>query len=139
TVNGCGLALLDPHGDLVETILARVPPERTNDLIYFDVPDTSAPLAFNPLSRVPPAQRPLVASGLIEAFKKIWSDSWGPRSAHILRNSLLALLELPEATIADILQLFDDERYRKRVAERVAQPHVRRFWLREYEGYPPRL
>src|SRR5438093_6151000 len=98
--SGKGLALLDPHGDLAERVLARVPAERSSDLIWFDVPDVSKPLGFNPLERVQPGKRPLAASGVLEVFKKIWAETWGPRMEHILRNALLALLDQPESTLA---------------------------------------
>lgn len=133
---GEGLALLDPHGDLVERVLARVPESRRDDLIYFNVPDIARPLGFNPLERVPPEKRPLAASGLLEVFKKIWAESWGPRLEHILRNALLALLDQPEATLADVLRLLSDGAYRQAAAGRVANAQVRDFWLREYESYP---
>lgn len=133
---GQGVALLDPHGNLVERVLAAVPQERKPDLIYFNVPDASRPLGFNPLERVVPAKRPLAASGILEVFKKLWAESWGPRLEHILRNALLALLDQPEATLADVLRLLDDEEFRKHAVERVGNAQVRRFWLREYAGYP---
>lgn len=137
--SGAGLALLDPHGDLVERVLTALPEERSRDLIHFNVPDSALPLGFNPLERVPPAQRALAASYLLEVFKKLWAQFWGPRSEHILRNALFALLEQPQATLADVLRLFDDAAYRKAVADRVANAQVRRFWLKEYESYPARL
>ena len=101
---GRGIALVDPHGDLVERALEWVPEERRDDLVYFDVPNVTQPLGFNPLERVPPLKRPLAASGLLDVFKKIWADSWGPRLEYILRNALLALLDQPEATLADVLR-----------------------------------
>src|SRR5207245_7517372 len=64
--NGEGLALLDPHGDLVEKVLSVVPEKRKGDLIYFTVPDRANPLAFNPLERVAPAKRSLAAAGLLD-------------------------------------------------------------------------
>jgi len=134
-----GVALLDPHGDLVERVIAAVPARRQKDVLYFDVPDTSHPLGFNPLERVAPAKRPLAASGIVDAFKKLWADSWGPRLEHILRNALLALLDQPEATLADVLRLLDDRDFRKSVAEKTRSAQVRHFWLREYEGYPARF
>ena len=136
---GRGLALLDPHGDLVERLLPLAREERPQDLIYFDVSDREHPLGFNPLERVAPEKRALAASGLLEAFKKIWADSWGPRSEHVLRAALLTLLEQPEATLADIPRLFSDPVFRKAAAGQVANSHVRDFWLREYEGYPARF
>src|SRR6266704_2742497 len=128
--DGQGLALLDPHGDLAERILGRIPSERRDHLIYFNVPDVSKPLGFNPLERVTSDKRPLAASGVLEVFKKIWADTWGPRMEHILRNALLALLDQPEATLADVLRLLDDRAFRQVAAGRVANAQVRDFWLR---------
>src|ERR1044071_8182371 len=136
---GQGLALLDPHGDLVERVLSQVPEERKTDLIYFNVPDRINPLGFNPLERVPGLQRALAASHLLEAFKKLWSEFWGPRTEYILRNILIALLDQPQATLADIPRLLDDQKFRKLAAERVANAQVRSFWRREYESYPQRF
>jgi hypothetical protein len=136
---GEGLALLDPHGDLVESIVGAIPEERKKDLIYFNVPDTRHALGFNPLGNVPAEKRLLAASGLLDAFKKIWVDSWGPRLEHILRNALLALLDQPQATLADVLRLLTDRDFRRMAALRVSNPHVRAFWLEEYENYPARL
>lgn len=101
---GRGVALLDPHGDLCERALQWVPEPRRDDLIYFDVPDVTRSIAFNPLEPAPPLRRPLAASGLIEVFKKNRADSWGPRLEYILRNALIALLDQPEATLADVLR-----------------------------------
>src|SRR5215471_6494507 len=137
--NGEGLALLDPHGDLVEKVLREVPDKRKGDLIYFNVPDRGNALGFNPLEKVAPEKRSLAASGLLDAFKKIWADSWGPRLEHILRNAFLALLDQPEATLADVLRLLDDLTFRREICSRVYNSQVRDFWLREYENYPIRL
>ena len=136
---GNGFALLDPHGDLVESVRNAVPSERRDDLVYFDVPDTSRVLGFNPLAPAAPAARPLIASELLLAFKKIWADSWGPRMEHILRNVLLTLLDQPAATLADVLRLFNDPGFRRVAIERVESPTVRDFWVNEYEQYFWRL
>src|SRR5438552_3442503 len=138
-VYGEGFALLDPHGDLAEHVLRLVPEERRADLIYFNVPDTAHPLAFNPLESTQPALRPLVASGIISVFKKMWAESWGPRLEYILRNALLALLDLPASTLLDIPKLLDDAAFRRHVLAYVRNDQVRRFWLREYENYPARF
>src|SRR5438093_6566159 len=137
--NGEGVAVLDPHGDLVEKIAASIPDHRKHDLIYFNVPDIANPMGFNPLAGIPPEKRPRAASGLLDAFKKIWSDSWGPRLEHVLRNALLALLDQPEPTLADVLRLLTDRDFRRTACERVSNAPVRDFWLREYESYPPVL
>lgn len=136
---GRGFALLDPHGDLVQRVLEQIPEERKNDLIYFDVPDSTQPLGFNPLEPVSQAKRSLAAAGLLEVFKKMWADSWGPRLEHILRNALLALFEQPQATLADVLRMLSDERFRKAVASNLENAQVREFWLKEYQSYPSRF
>src|SRR3989304_1132871 len=97
---GAGVAVLEPHGDLIEEVLARFPSGRKDDLTYFNVPDESRVLGFNPLESVPNSKRSLAASGVLEAFKKFWNDSWGPRLEHIMRNALLVLFDQPQATLA---------------------------------------
>jgi len=115
---GRGLAVIDPHGDLVERIAARVPQSGRDDVIYFNAADPTQPYGYNPLRQVRAEFRTLAASGLMEVFKKMWADSWGVRMEHILRNVLLALLEQPDATLHDILRMFSDKEYRKGVAGR---------------------
>ena len=137
--NGEGLAVLDPHGDLVEKALAFVPESRQHDLIHFNVPDGNLPLSFNPLQRVTSNERALTASDLVDVFKKIWADFWGPRLEHILRNALLALLDQPEPTLSDVLRLLSDRGFRREVTLHLQNREVREFWLREYEGYPERF
>ena len=97
--SGHGLALLDPHGDLADALLAAIPSRRTNDVVLFDASDRQFPPSYNPLYCPHPEQRGLVASGVVSAFKKLYGDSWGPRLEHILRNALLALLELPATSL----------------------------------------
>lgn len=136
---GQGFALLDPHGDLVERVRAAVPSERADDVIYVDVPDPADAFAFNPLETRPPAERALAVSGVLDAFKKIWADTWGPRMEHILRNALLTLSDQPEATLADILRLLHEPLFRRQALAHVASPQVCDFWIQEYEQYPWRL
>lgn len=136
---GNGFALLDPHGDLITKVLESVPENRKQDVVYFDVTDNNQPYGFNPLDSVPKSKRSLAASGLLSVFKAIWADSWGPRLEHILRNALLALLDQPKATLADILKLMDDNLFRKTVIGNITNEQVRDFWSKEYEGYPARF
>lgn len=136
---GEGFAVLDPHGDLVDRLIDRVPESRRDDVIYLDVPNPTQPWGFNPLADVPFERRPLVASQLLEVFKKLWLDSWGPRVEHLLRHSLLALLDQPEPSFADVPQLLADRDFRRDAMTRVRSRQVRAFWLREYEDYPTRL
>lgn len=138
-VRGEGLALLDPHGDLVERVLTRMPENRREDLLYLNPGDLSSEIGYNPVAGVPPGKRSLAAAGLVDVMKKLWRDSWGPRLEHLLRHAFLTLLDQPEGTLGDILRLFDDAEFRARAVGRVANPHVRSFWLREYERLSPAM
>jgi len=133
--DGNGLALIDPHGDLSEGILNFVPRRRIKDVIYFNPGDTDYPIAFNPLESVHSDQHHLVASGLISVFKKIWSEFWGPRLEHILRNTILTLLERPNSTILDIPKLLTDKDFRGEIIGKVKNQQVREFWFSEFEKY----
>jgi len=135
---GHGLAFLDPHGDAVQDLVARFPAERRVDLVYLDVTDPNLAIGFNPLESVPLEQRALAASGIIEAFRNVWDKTWGPRLEHILRNALLALLDQPEATLADIPRLFNDKEYREDALTRLTHPATKEFWLKEFAAYPYR-
>jgi hypothetical protein len=133
---GEGLALLDPHGDLAEAVLAHVPRSRTNDLVYINPADIERPIGFNPLARVPDDLKPVVADGVVSAFRHVWPDSWGPRLDYILTNALRALLDVPGATLLMLPRLLIDEPFRVQlVAHHVADPVVRSFWVNEYAGY----
>lgn len=130
-----GLAVLDPHGDLVEEVLSQVPEERKRDVIYLDTPGSN--WTFNPLAEVTPGQESLAVAELVEVFKKIWIDDWGPRLEHLLRNVLFALLESEGATLADAMRLLSSREYRESIARRVQNEEVREFWLKEFAGYSP--
>jgi hypothetical protein len=135
---GNGLAVFDPHGDLVERLHAWIPEEKRSDVIYLDVPDPEQPFGFNPLEGVPPLRRTLAANGIVEALKKLFDDAWGVRLEYILRSALLLLLEQPEASLADVLRLFHDKEFRHAAAERVTNEHVKYFWTVEFEKYGKR-
>ena len=136
--NGEGLAILDPHGDMVSRIAKNIPDERAKDLIYLNVSDPNSPYGFNPLASVPVDQRPMMASAIVEAFQKIWEGTWGPRMEHFFLNGVLTLLDQPTATLSDLGRIFDDSGYRNSALTRVTNPEVRNFWYREYPGYPLR-
>lgn len=137
---GRGLAFLDPHGDAYELLTHYVPRSRTNDLVLFDpAADPTCVPALNLLHCPDPARRPLVASGVVSAFKKVFADSWGPRLQYVLTNAVLALLETPGATLVSLVQLLHDGGYRRSVVGRLRDPAVRAFWMAEFEPLPPRL
>lgn len=136
---GRGVALIDPHGDLAESLLPAIPRSRTNEVILFDAGDTAHPLAFNPLTCPNRESRPLVASAVVSAFKKLFDASWGPRLEYILRYALLAMLEIPGATLLSVLQLLSDMRYRNGVVAQLTDPVVRAYWEQEFPAMGKRL
>ncbi len=135
---GHGICFIDPHGDVALKLIKAIPPERINDVIYFNPADQQFPIAFNVLEQVGADQRSLVASGLVGVFKKIWADSWGPRLEYILRNAILALLEYPGSSLLGVMRILVDKSYRERVIEKVTDPVVKQFWAVEFAGWNER-
>ncbi|WP_240537703.1 type IV secretory system conjugative DNA transfer family protein [Bradyrhizobium japonicum] len=133
--NGRGLALIDPHGDLVERIAAQVPTRRKSDVIYLNACDPTQPYGYNPLRHVREDRIALAASGFIEVFKKMWPDAWGVRMEHILRNVLMALLEQPHATMHDVLHILSDQKFRTEIARNLKNETVRTFLLKEFDRF----
>lgn len=137
-VAGRGCALIDPHGDLAQRVLARVPRMHRERVTHIDIADPALSLGYNPLVRVSEEKRPLVASGLMSVMEKLWADAWGPRMEHILRNTLLALLDQPKASMPDILRMLSESDFRRTATKRVINPQVRAFWEKEFPGYSER-
>jgi Type IV secretion-system coupling protein DNA-binding domain len=132
---GNGFALVDPHGELVERIAARIPTSRKADTIYFNPSDPAQPYGYNPLRQVRAEFISLAASGLMEVLKKMWVDSWGVRMEHILRNALFALLEQPDATLRDVLRLLSERTYRRKICQTLKNRAVRNFLENEFERF----
>ena len=136
---GNGLCIIDPHGDIAEDILKYIPKGRMKDLIYFNATDQDKPIAFNPFKGIHPKYHHLVASGLVSTFKKIWSESWGPRMEYILRFTLLTLLCVPGATLLDIQPLLTDKEKREKFLSHVTEESILSFWHNEFGKYSPTL
>lgn len=136
---GRGFALIDPHGDLVERLAANAPPHLRDRIVYLNAPDPAQPFGYNPLRRVREDKIPLAASGMLETLKKLWPEAWGVRMEHVLRNTLYALFEQPDARLADILRMYREENYRKWIAMGIKNPIVAHFWRHEFPNYPWRL
>jgi len=137
--NGEGLAIVDPHGDVLNSILDYIPSHRVNDVVYINPIDTEYPIAFNVLENVGDEQKHLVASGLMSVFKKIWANLWSARMEHIMRNCILALLEVPGNTLLGIMRLLVDKNFRKKIIDNVSDPIVKSFWVDEYANWNDRF
>jgi hypothetical protein len=137
--SGKGVAIIDPHGELAEKMLDFVPEERLDDVIYFDPSNMEHPFAFNPMEQVGTEFRHLVASGIMSVFKKIWIDAWSARMEYILNNTLLALLEFPDSTLLDILRMFSEPEYRKKIVTNLKDVVIKSFWEKEFARYSQKL
>ena len=133
-----GLAFIDPHGGTVERLLDYIPEDRIQDVVYFAPFDMEHPIAFNVMEDVGYDKRHLVVSGLMATFKKIWEDAWSARMEYILTNTLLALLEYPDATLLGVNRMYTDKAYRQKVVENVKDPVVKDFWMKEFANYGDR-
>lgn len=129
-----GFAVIDPHGDYAQNILRRIPPERVKDVVYFNAADTDFPIAFNPLEVYDPRLKTHTCSELIGVLKRLF-DSWGPRLEYILRYSILALLDYPNATMLDITRILTDKKFRAHALTYVSDPVVRNFWQVEFASW----
>lgn len=136
-LRGRGVCVIDPHGDLTERLLRSVPEHRRADLIYLNAADPNQPYSYNPLGKVSKDQIPLAASGLLEAFKKLWQHEWGVRMEHVLRNALYALLSSGNGSLPNVLQILTDKTFRVDVLTRVDNEQVKEFWEHEYANYFP--
>lgn len=136
---GKGVAVVDPHGDLADKVIDFIPSHRTNDVILFDASDRDYPIAFNMLENIDSTMNSIVASGLVGIFKKLYAESWGPRLEHILRNTILALLEYPNTTMLGITRILQDSAFRRQVIKKIKDPIVKAFWINEFEKMDPRF
>jgi hypothetical protein len=126
---GVGLALADPHGDLVDDLLSMIPRPRTNDVIYFNPHDPERVPGINPLQRVPEAQKPLVVSSIISILKNIWKDFWGPQTEYILSNLVAALLDQKRpVSFLSLLKALVDDDYRACLSRSLSDPTVDIFF-----------
>ncbi len=137
--NGEGMAFIDPHGKTADLLLEYIPQHRIKDVVYFAPFDLDYPISFNVLENVDPDKRHLVVSGLMSTFKKIWEDAWSARMEYILTNTLLALLEYPEATLLGVNRMLSDKDFRKKVVACITDPSVRSFWVDEFANYTERM
>lgn len=136
--NDEGVCVIDPHGDLVETLLDYIPARRTNDVLYFNPADTERTVQLNLFEGESVAHRELIASGIVSVFQKLYGYSWGPRLEYILRNSLLTLLTMENSRLSDVVLLLTDKYFRSDVVNQLEDQILRNFWLNEFNQMQPR-
>lgn len=137
---GNGFAVLDPHGDLIEEILARVPVERARDVILFDPADEAYPIGFNPLSAHSERERTLLASDFVSIFRRLSSTTFGDQMIAVLGNAVLTILASSAGgTLIDLRQLLVDEDFRREFLSRIDDDEIQHYWRHEYpliKGFP---
>lgn len=129
---GDGACFVDPHGDTVEQLLEYIPPNRVEDVVYFNPTDTEHPIGFNLLELKDKSQRDLIADGVVEVFKKQFGDSWGPRLQYILTNAVATALEAQGTTLLAVIRLLIDNNFRKFILKQVDDPILYKFWTEEF-------
>jgi hypothetical protein len=137
--NGEGVCVLDPHGDLIQDILERIPPERSEDVIIFSPADLERPLALNLLeydSRYP-EQKSFVINEMIGIFDKLYDlkSTGGPMFEQYMRNAMLLVMEDPASgsTLMEIPKVLADVNFRRLKLERCKNKTVVDFWTKEAE------
>ncbi|ACU72944.1 conserved hypothetical protein [Catenulispora acidiphila DSM 44928] len=134
---GRGVVVIDPKGDLVNDILARLPESAVGRTVVFDPDDASAPPSLNVLQLERPDEVDMIVDNLCGLFGRIFSSFWGPRTDDNLRSACLTLLHAPEAatggvSLADIPRLLGEDAYRRRMTAGLKDPVLRGFWS-QYE------
>jgi len=134
--NGKGLAVFDPHGELVEQILNKIPKERAEDVIFFDPSDTSRPMGLNLLEWKTKEQKDFLVQEAIQIFYKLFDPNGqgfiGPQFEHWMRNAALTVMEYPEGgTLIEIPKLFTDDSFREMRISYVKDPVVKAFWTQQ--------
>lgn len=133
-LDGKGVCVVDPHGDLVEAILEHVPKERADDVIIFDPSDLERPIGLNMLEVKNDDQKDFAVQEMIGIFYKLFPPEMiGPMFEHNMRNVMLTLMAdiNDSGTVIDIPRMFTDDAYVKEYLKKLTDPVVRAFWEKE--------
>jgi hypothetical protein len=137
-VNGHGLAVLDPHGDMFQELLAIVPEHRKKDVVIFDPSDYAYPPGLNLLNPGiafdnDDIMRERITSNVISVFKKLADEKqWGPRMEHVLRSATLTALLTPNPSLYTLQRLLTEKSYQRKVAATLKDPVLKQFWKKEF-------
>lgn len=130
--NGEGVAVVDPHGDLVEDILKVIPPKRAEDVVLFDPSDTDRPMGFNMLEADTEQQKHFAVNSLIGLMYKLFDPNKtgivGPRFEHAVRNAMLTVMYEKGSTLIEVMRVLTDQTYVQEILPKVQDPIIRRYW-----------
>ena len=129
---GKGVCFMDPHGDAIEDILKLIPPERAEDVIYFNPSDTERPMGFNLLEAQTEDQKHFAATAVINMMYKLFdpykTGIVGPRFEHAVRNAMLTAMSEPGSTFVEVMRILTDARFVQELLPKVTDPIIRRYW-----------
>lgn len=134
--NGEGVAVIDPHGELIEATLANIPKERAEDVVLFEPFDTQRPMGLNMLEYDSEEQKDFAVQEMISIFQKLFPpEIIGPMFEHYMRNAMLALMADANnpGTLVEIPRMFTDSEFMEQRLQKVKDPGVRSFWLKEWK------
>ncbi len=129
---GHGLAVLDPHGDLIESILQWIPENRINDVILIDPADSEYPVGFNILTAHSEIEKDILSSDLVAVFRRL-STSWGDQMNSVFANAILAFLENEKGgTLFDLRRFLVEKSFRDNYLKTVTDPNITYYWQKEF-------
>lgn len=129
---GNGLAVLDPHGDMYESILSRIPPERYKDVVLIDPADQEYPVGINLLTAHTEVEKIVISSDLVSMFKRL-SSSWGDQMSAVFDNAIAAFLESDrKGTLLDLRRFLLEPKFRTEWLKSVKDPHAVYYWEKEF-------
>ncbi len=129
---GEGLAVIDPHGDLVEDILQLIPPKRAEEVILFDPSDMDRPMGFNMLEAKTEQQKHFMVNSIIGLMYKLFDPNKtgivGPRFEHAVRNAMLTVMYQEGSTFIEVVRVLTDQAFVQELLPKVEDPIIRRYW-----------
>jgi hypothetical protein len=129
---GKGICFMDPHGDAIKDILKLIPPERAEDVIYFNPGDSERPMGLNLLEAHTEDEKHFVATSVINMMYKLFdpykTGIVGPRFEHAVRNAMLTAMAEPGSTFVEVMRILTDANFVQEILPKVTDPIVRRYW-----------
>ncbi len=131
-ISGKGIAFIDPHGDAAEEMLSLIPPNRAQDVVYFDPGDVSRPFGMNMLDARTEDEKHFITTEILGLMYKLYDPHKtgiiGPRFEHGVRNAMLTVMSVPGNTFVEVMRIMQDPEYVKELLPYVTDPIVRRYW-----------
>lgn len=134
-LNGNGVGVIDPHGELIRDILDYIPEERIKDVVLVDPSDFDRPIGINIMQLEEGESIDRASAEIVNAFKSIFADSWGPRLEYILRNTVKAIMSVEGTTVLGIKRVLEDDDYRKFIVTQLKDPVLKKFFDKEFAEF----